>query len=84
MPDDIFPALATVTDVGVRDMEITLFRPNTGQMSARYNVQVARSDGSTAVRSGDLVPNLTTAEINGLMALMNRLNTKAKTAWGNG
>lgn len=84
MPDDIFPALAAVTDIGVRDIEIALFRPATGQMTARYNVQVARSDGSIVVRSGDLVPNLTNAEINGLIALMNRLNTKAKAAWGNG
>lgn len=84
MADDIFPVVTTVTDIGVRDMEVVLFRPTTGTMTARYNVQVARSDGSIAVRSGDLVPHLTTAEINGLIALMNRLNTKAKTAWGNG
>jgi len=84
MADDIFPAVSTVTDVGVRDIEVVLFRPTVGAMDAWYNVQVERTDGSILVRSGHLVSHLTTAEINGLIALMNRINTKAKAAWGDG
>lgn len=84
MADDIFPAISTVTDVGVRDISVELFRGNDGTQSARFNIQVERSDGSIMVRSGNLGPHLTNAEITGLQTLMNRVRTKARAAWGNG
>lgn len=86
MPDDVFPSSpATVTDAGIRDIEVTLFRSSDGvTQTARYNIQVLRSDGSIAVRSGNLIPHLTNAEVNGLIALMNRVRTKAQSVWGAG
>lgn len=85
MPDDVFPGSpATVTDVGIRDIEVVLFRGNDGSQTARYNTQVLRSDGTIAVRTGNLVPHLTNAEVNGLIALMNRVRTKAQSVWGAG
>lgn len=84
MADDIFSPVTVVTDVGVRDIEMIVFRGNDGTQGARYNIQVIRSDGSIVVRSGNLVPHLTTAEVNGLITLMNRIRTKAQTAWGDG
>lgn len=84
MADDIFPVVTTVTDVGVRDIEVVLFRGNDGAQSARFEIQVARSNGSIEVRSGNLIPHLTNAEITGLQTLMNRIRTKARAAWGNG
>lgn len=84
MADDIFPAVTTVTDVGVRDISVELFRGNDGTQTARFNIQVLRSDGSIVVRSGNLIPHLTGTEITGLQTLMNRIRTKARAAWGNG
>lgn len=84
MADDIFPAVTTVTDVGVRDISVELFQGNDGTQSARFNIQVLRSDGSIIVRSGNLIPHLTNAETTGLQTLMNRIRTKARAAWGNG
>lgn len=85
MADDVLPASpATVTDIGVRDISLELFRAHDGTQSARYSVQVLRSDNSIEVRAGDAVPHLTNAEVNGLVTLINRLRTKARTAWGNG
>lgn len=85
MPDDVFPGSPpTVTDVGIRDIEVVLFRGNDASQSARYSIQVLRSDGSIDVRTGNLVPHLTNAEVNGLIALMNRVRTKAQSVWGNG
>ena len=84
MADDIFPAATTITDVGIRDISVELFRGNDGTQKARFNIQVARSDGSILVRNGNLIPHLTNAEITGLQNLMNRIRTKAQAAWGNG
>lgn len=85
MADDVFPGSpAIVTDVGVRDISVELFRGNDGSQTAQYSIQVERSDGSIDVRTGNLVPHLTNAEVSGLIALMNRVRTKAQSVWGNG
>ena len=84
MADDIFPANPTIADVGIRDISVELFRGNDGTQSARYSIQVERSDGSIVIRSGNLVPHLTNAEITGLQNLTNRIRTKAQAAWGSG
>lgn len=84
MADDVFPGETIITDVGVRDIEIILFRGNSGTQSAHYNIQIERSDGSIKVKSGNLVPHLTNAEIAALQTLANRIRTKAQAAWGSG
>lgn len=85
MADDPFSnSPAAVTDVGVRDISLELFRGNDGTQTARYSIQVLRSDGSIVTRTGDAVPYLTNAEVTGLVTLMNRIRTKARTAWGTG
>lgn len=85
MADDALPASpATVTDIGVRDISLELFRAADGSQSARYSIQVERSDGSIVVRTGNLIPHLTNPETNGLVTLVNRIRTKAMAAWGNG
>lgn len=84
MADDVFPSKPTITDVGVRGISVELTRDNDGVQGVRFNIQVERSDGSIEVRSGNLAPHLTNAEITGLQTLMNRIRTKARAAWGNG
>jgi hypothetical protein len=43
-----------------------------------YAVKVQRSDGSEVVRSGNLLPHLTTAQRNGLLSFMADLRAQAE------
>lgn len=75
-----FTQEATRTPQAIADIEVRLFDPDptgSGQPSAQYNVQVRLSDGSVRVRSGDLQPHLTQAQINGLLAFMAAMRVKA-------
>jgi len=83
MPDAAFPARNIVA---IADIEIRFFDPSPDNLegsaqSSTYLVQLRMSDGSLEIQSGNLLPHLTNAEINGLKALLLRLRQKANTAW---
>lgn len=64
----------------IADVSMQLYDPDpTGSevASASFSVQVAMSDGSVMVRTGDLAPHITTAQRNSLLAFMAALRTKA-------
>lgn len=68
------------TPLAIADIAITLFDPDpTGAEppAASYSVQVRFSDGSINVLTGDLVPHVTTTQINQLLAFMASLRVKA-------
>jgi hypothetical protein len=50
---------------------------NVASQGANYRVVIVFSDGSTEVRSGNLVPHLTAGQINSLVSFMNTMRTKA-------
>jgi hypothetical protein len=68
------------TPVAIADISIQLFDPDpTGTETARalYSVQVRYNTGEVRALTGDLVPHLTTQEINSLLAFMATLRTRA-------
>lgn len=68
------------TPVSIADISIDLFDPEPGDGStagATYSVQIRMSDGSVVVRTGNLVPHITTAQRNALMNFMATLRTQA-------
>lgn len=68
------------TPTAIEDISIELFSPNPageGVAAASYSVQVRFSDSSIVVRTGDLVPHITTAQINALLGFMASLRTQA-------
>ena len=90
MPDEPLPPIsAQPTEQSVEDIEIVLFDPGPlekaregGQpQGAQYSVQVLMSDGNMDVRQGNLIPHLTKAEVDQLVAIVTRLRGKAEDAW---
>ena len=76
-----FPRETPRTPVSIRDISIELsdlVRSGDGhECEARYAVQVAMSDGSMVVRHGDLLPHITTAQRNSLLAFIQSMRTQA-------
>lgn len=74
------PRESARTPVAIGDISIELFNPDptgTGDAGATYSVQVHMSDGTTVVRSGNLVPHITVAQRNALLSFMASLRTQA-------
>lgn len=68
------------TPTGIADIEVRLYSPDPtseAQSGASFAVQVRYSDGSVKVLTGDLVPHLTTQQINSLLSFMAAMRTKA-------
>jgi hypothetical protein len=68
----------TATAIG--DLFVTLYDadPTSGEVDgASYRVLVKFNDGSIVVRTGDLVPHLTQAQISSLLGFMAVLRQKA-------
>ena len=68
--------------VAVRDLSITLVdhsevSDRAAYQSARYSVQVGYDNGDIEVMNGDLVPHITTAQIEALQAFIAGLRVQA-------
>lgn len=75
-----FPTQPIRTPVAIGDIIVELQQPNPdggGQSRAFYTVQVIHSDGTRHTLTGDLVPHLTQAQIDGLLAFMASMRVKA-------
>ena len=75
-----FPLEPIRVPVSIRDISIPLFDPDPlGEetQGVRYSVQVIFDNGDIAVRTGDLVPELTPTQITDLQAFMAAMRTKA-------
>lgn len=75
-----FPEQATSTPAAIADISIQLYSPDplgTDIAGASYSVQVRYSDNSMRVVTGDLVPHLSQAQINGLLSFMADMRVKA-------
>ena len=75
-----FNKAPSAVPVAIADLSIEILSPDpigSESASASYSVQVKHTDGSLKVLTGDLSPHLTTAQINGLLALMAALRVKA-------
>jgi len=84
------PQAISRNPIAIEDISITLtdyiavdegpFNPaSPAHKGARYNVQVRYDDGEIKVMTGNLVPHLTQAQIDGLMGFMDDLRTKAES-----
>lgn len=68
----------TRVPTAIGDMSVQMFTPaGGGQGSSDFSIQVMYSDGTMQVKTGNLVPHLTQAQINQLQAFMDALRTKA-------
>ena len=70
----------TRTPEAIEDISVELFQPNPAGdevAGATYSVQVRMSDGSIVVRTGDLTPHITQAQIDSLLGFMTTLRAKA-------
>lgn len=70
----------TLTPTAIADLVVTLRSPDPRgdeQPSASYQVGVLYSSGEIRELRGDLVPYLTTQEINSLLAFLATLRTRA-------
>lgn len=75
-----FPKEAVRTPVSIADISIDLFDPDptgTEAKAASFTVQVRMSDGSTVVRTGNLLLHITTAQRNSLQNFMTNLRAQA-------
>ena len=90
MADEPLPPIpAQPTEQSVEDIEIVLFDPGPIEQAredgqsrgAQYSVQALMSDGNMDVRQGNLIPHLTKAEVDQLVAIVTRLRGKAEEAW---
>ncbi len=90
MADEPLPSIpAQPIEQSIEDMELVLFDPGPieqdredGQpRGAQYSVQALMSDGNMDVRQGNLIPHLTNAEVDQLVAIVTRLRGKAEDAW---
>lgn len=64
----------------IADISVELFDPAPGSVeigAVTYSVQIIFSDGSVQVRSGNLIPHLSQAQINSLLAFMATIRLKA-------
>ena len=75
-----FTTEPTITSTGIETMVVILktnpLDPDE-QQSAHFWLMVRRSDGSTKKISGDLVPHITVAQRDGLLAFMANLRDQA-------
>jgi hypothetical protein len=70
----------TLTPTAITDLVVTLRSPDTRgsePSSAAYRVGVLHSNGEIRYLEGDLVPYLTSGEINSLLNFMATLRTRA-------
>jgi len=70
------------TPVRIAAIEVALYSPDplgTESAGASYAVQVVYSTGEVRALTGNLVPHLTTAQINSLVAFMQVIRTKAES-----
>ena len=73
------------TPVAIRDLSVVLVdyvatdEEHPARQEARYEVQVEYSTGEIVVKSGNLVPYITTAQINALKAFLTSLRAQAVT-----
>ena len=90
MADEPLPPIpAQPVGQSIEDMELVLFDPGPlekaregGQArGACYSVQRLMSDGDMDERQGNLIPHLTKAEVDQLVAIVTRLRGKAEDAW---
>lgn len=75
-----FQEEASRVATAIAAISVELYQPDpTGSevAGANYSVQVRFSDGSIAVRTGDLVPHITVAQRNALLSFMGTLRTQA-------
>lgn len=76
-----FPLEPTRIPVSIRDISIPLFDPDPlGEeiQGIEYSVQIVFDNGEIAVRTGDLVPQLTPTQITELQTFMAEMRTKAE------
>lgn len=76
-----FPLEPTRTPVSIRDISIPLFDPDPLGVEVQgieYSVQVVFDNGEIAVRTGDLVPQLTAMQITDLQIFLAQMRTKAE------
>jgi hypothetical protein len=72
--------VVTLTPTAITDLQVTLLSPDTRgtePSTARYRVGVLYSNGEIRYLEGDLVPYLTSGEINSLLSFMATLRTRA-------
>lgn len=69
----------TPNAIGAIDIKIHTTGPSGAGGAVDYSVKIVFSDGSVVVRSGDLLPHLSQAQINGLISFMNDMRTKAES-----
>lgn len=72
------------TPVAIRDLSVVLVDyvaagEQPARQEARYEVQVEYSTGEIVVKSGNLVPYITTTQINALKAFLTSLRAQAVT-----
>jgi hypothetical protein len=73
------------TPVAIRDLSVVLVdyveadEENPARQEARFEVQVEYDTGEIIVRQGNLVPHITTAQINALKAFLTSLRAQAVT-----
>jgi len=67
----------TATPQSIRDISIQITDLVNGSKAATFSVQVLMSDGTMRVRTGDLVPHITTAQRDGLLNFIAALRTQA-------
>ncbi len=75
-----FPLEPTRVPIAVLDISIDLFDPaplGSENQGVTYSAQIEFDNGEVAVRTGDLVPQLTPAEIAQLQSFMADMRTKA-------
>jgi hypothetical protein len=75
-----FSAEPVLTPTAIGEITVHLHSPDPttiDESRARYTVQVRYSDGSTRVVSGNLVPHLSQAQINGLLGFMDSMRVQA-------
>ncbi len=82
MSNDPYPIPETITRQSIQAVSFTLYDPgsdgvaNGETQSGSYEFQEKYSNGEIKTFSGDLVPHLTSAEITGILALMDRARAK--------
>ena len=84
MPDDNFPdvTITAPTLAGVATIQYVITDKKGQPDTMTYHAELIWSDGSRTQANGDATRHLTTPELNGLNALVNRLRAKAEATWG--
>lgn len=74
-----FTKEATRVANGIGGINITMHTtgPSGAGGQVTYEVKVIYSDGTVVVRSGDLIPQLTPAQLSSLISFMDVMRTKA-------